>query len=85
VDGLARQEARVALPGGYLFNRPRARLAGDGEIEIEQGASLPSAWGRRQAQNLQYDENPAQFQGAHHPSRQFAIGRFVEVMEQIRD
>lgn len=40
LDGFQRLQARFALPAGQLFEGPGSGAAGDGEVEVEEGADL---------------------------------------------
>src|SRR6186997_3386573 len=39
-DRLHRLQPRLALPVGHLFEGPGSRLAGEGEVEVQQGSDL---------------------------------------------
>ena len=84
-DRLPRHEARITLPSAHFFDRPRARLARECEIEIEQGAYLTCVLRRRRARQFKNYEYTTRFQRVRDFSSEFAIGRFVEVMQQLRD
>src|SRR5690348_8945050 len=63
-NGLLRVQAGLALPGGHLLEGPRARLTGEGEVEIGERAGLAGVAGGARAHDFGEDERAAGAQRA---------------------
>src|SRR5436305_9841673 len=84
-DRLQRPQARLALPAGHLLEGPGAGLAGEGEVEAEQGADLAGLSRGILAVELLDHEDPAGTQRLRDPLRQGAVGRVVDVVDEVGD